>query len=194
MSNGTDHRDRVASLRQLGIDSLSNYRGGFAELQRIDQDVDSIIQSLDDIADPFWVATLFRQWGQLEIMYALALADERFRLTQKEEVDAREIVSQLLALFRAYKLPLNRDEKPRENDVVQLLRPLPEHDLPAGSKGTVVVDYPKYSDGALPAEYEVEFAGSGGSTQALLTVSGDDLQVVWRPGYGESPAQLDWAR
>jgi hypothetical protein len=48
------------------------------------------------------------------------------------------------------------------------------------------VDYTKYSDGALPPEYEVEFANSDGITQALVTISEDDLEVVWRPGYGPS--------
>lgn len=72
--------------------------------------------------------------------------------------------------------------KPQELDVVQLLRPLPEGNLPAGTRGTVVMDYAKYSDSGRPPAYEVEFADSDGNTQALLTVSEDDLEVVWRPG------------
>ncbi|HYB39029.1 MAG TPA: DUF4926 domain-containing protein [Mycobacterium sp.] len=68
------------------------------------------------------------------------------------------------------------------------LRPLSEHNLPAGSRGTVVVDYTKYWDGDVPPEYEVEFADSDGITQALVTLSGDDLEVVSRPGYGKSPS------
>jgi hypothetical protein len=71
--------------------------------------------------------------------------------------------------------------KPQECDVVQLLRPLPEQNLPAGSRGSIVMDYTRYSDNDLPPAYEVEFLNSYGVTQALITVSGDDLEVVSRP-------------
>jgi Domain of unknown function (DUF4926) len=65
-------------------------------------------------------------------------------------------------------------------DVVRLLRPLPEHNLPAGSRGTVVMDHTKYSDENLPAAYEVEFFDSQGLTQAVLTIHGEDLELVAR--------------
>ncbi|GAB4973895.1 MULTISPECIES: DUF4926 domain-containing protein [Mycobacterium] len=68
--------------------------------------------------------------------------------------------------------------KPQELDVVQLLRPLPEHNLPAGATGTVVIDYTTYSDRDLPPAYEVEFVNSDGTTQALVTISEDDIEVV----------------
>ena len=70
--------------------------------------------------------------------------------------------------------------KPEEYDVVRLLRPLPEHNLLAGSRGTVVMDHTKYSDINLPAAYEVEFFDSHGLTQAVLTIYGEDLEVVSR--------------
>ena len=50
------------------------------------------------------------------------------------------------------------------------------------------MDYTEYSDGALPAEYEVEFADPDRGTQAMVTVSAEDLEVVSRPGYGGSPS------
>ncbi len=71
--------------------------------------------------------------------------------------------------------------RPREYDVIRLLLPLPEHNLPAGSRGTIVMDYTKDSDSTLPSAYEVEFSDADGVTQALVTLSGDDLEVVWRP-------------
>jgi hypothetical protein len=71
--------------------------------------------------------------------------------------------------------------KPEEYDVVRLLRDLPEHNLLAGSTGAVVMDYTKHSDGNLPPAYEVEFVDSSGVTQAVVTVSADDLEVVSRP-------------
>jgi len=71
--------------------------------------------------------------------------------------------------------------KPKEYDVVRLLRDLPEHNLPVGSTGAVVMDYTKHSDGTLPPAYEVEFVDPAGVTQAVVTVSADDLEVVSRP-------------
>ena len=47
--------------------------------------------------------------------------------------------------------------KPEEYDIVQLLRPLPEYNLPAGARGAVVFDYTKDSDKDLPPAYEVDF-------------------------------------
>lgn len=188
MPDGKDSRDRVAYLRQLAIDSLKNYGGGFAELERVDQDLDSIIGALDDVADPSWTAWLRGQWGYLEATYASALAHGRYRLTQDEEVDLQGVVADLLAGFQDYELPLDPDEKPRENDVVRLVRPLPGHNLPADSRGTVVVDYTTYSEGTLPPEYEVQFDGPDGVSQTMLTVAGDDLKIVSRPGYGKAPS------
>jgi hypothetical protein len=68
--------------------------------------------------------------------------------------------------------------KPRDSDVVRLRRPLPEHNLPAGSEGTVVNDIQTHG---LPPAYLVEFADSDGVTQALVHVPEGDLEVVWRP-------------
>jgi len=71
--------------------------------------------------------------------------------------------------------------KPKECDVVRLLRPLPEHGLAAGSKGTVVFDHTKYSDSATPPAYEVEFMDGAGNTLAVITVPEDVLEAAWRP-------------
>jgi uncharacterized protein DUF4926 len=187
MPNENDHRDRIAHLRQLAVESLTSYSGGFAELERVDRDLKSIIRSLEGLADPSWTSSLIGQWGYLEATYASALAHERYRLTQEEEVDVQGVVAGLLAEFQGYEVPLNPDDKPEENDIVRLLRPLPEHNLRAGSTGTVVVDYTEYSEGALPAKYEVEFANSEDNSQTLVTVRDDDLQILSRPRYGNAP-------
>ncbi|WP_055400545.1 MULTISPECIES: DUF4926 domain-containing protein [unclassified Mycobacterium] len=73
--------------------------------------------------------------------------------------------------------------RPQEYDVVRLRRAVPEHDLPAGSRGTVVMDYTTGSEGARRA-YEVEFCDGDGITRALVTLAEDDLEVVWRPAKG----------
>jgi hypothetical protein len=181
---GRDRRDQAAFLRQLAVDALRGYTGGFAQLRRIDERLKSIIWALEEFTESSWVSALIGQWGRLEIIYASALAHDRNQLTEEEEVDVREAVADLLAEFQAYELPLHPDEKPREHDAVRLLRTLPEHNLPACSIGTVVVDYPKYSEGTMPAEYEVEFSRPDGMS-AMLTVAGADLKVVSRPGYGQ---------
>ena len=67
--------------------------------------------------------------------------------------------------------------KPQDSDVVRLRRPLPEHNLPAGSEGTVVNDI--QTEG-LPHAYLVEFADSDGVTYALVHVPEDSLEIVWR--------------
>lgn len=43
------------------------------------------------------------------------------------------------------------------------------------------MDYTKSSSKDLPAAFEVEFSDADGITQALVTLSEDDLEVVWRP-------------
>lgn len=68
--------------------------------------------------------------------------------------------------------------KPEEYDVVRLLRPLPEFDLPAGATGAVVFDYTKDASPGLPPAYEVEFTDGQGITQAVVTVDEKDLEVV----------------
>ena len=80
--------------------------------------------------------------------------------------------------------------KPEEYDVVRLLQPLQQHNLPVGARGTVVMDYTKYSGTTkqdLPPAYEVEFMDSTGATIALDTVLEANLEVVWRKGIGWFP-------
>lgn len=61
---------------------------------------------------------------------------------------------------------------------MRLLQPLPEHNLPVGSRGTVVMDYSRYSGGEPTNAYEVEFVAADGTTQSVVTVSGELLEVV----------------
>ncbi|ARG60078.1 hypothetical protein PJK45_05030 [Mycobacterium kansasii] len=109
MTNEDVSRDRTAYLRQLALDSLNRYSGGFADLERVDRDLKSIIRSLNDVADPSWTSSLLRLWGQLEIIYALALDEERFRLTEEEEVYVRGVIAELVAELQGYELPPVRD-------------------------------------------------------------------------------------
>jgi hypothetical protein len=102
---GKSESDRVALLQRLAIDCLENYDSRFAGLERLDRDLKSIIRSLNEIAESAWTKSLLRQWGQLEIIYASALAKGRFDLSQDKESDVQGIVAGLLAEFRNYELP-----------------------------------------------------------------------------------------
>jgi Domain of unknown function (DUF4926) len=63
--------------------------------------------------------------------------------------------------------------KPELFDVVQLLTPLPDHNLQIGSQGAIVDEY----EGEF---YEVEFTDRKGETLALVTLSSEQFVVVWR--------------
>ena len=67
-----------------------------------------------------------------------------------------------------------------EHDVVRLVRPLPEHGLPAGGTGAVVHVYDNPSEA-----YEVEFVEPDGNTIALVTVVPDELELVERPSLSD---------
>lgn len=186
MADSQDSRDRVASLRSTAVETLASYAGGFRELERVDRDVKFIIRALEEIADPSWTSTLITRWGYLEMTYASALVHERFTLSDDEEHDMHEAIRNLLTEFERYEIPLEPQERPREHDVVRLLTARPENSLAAGSTGTVVVDYTEYTGDIAPAEYEVEFPENNGAPAAMITVPGEDLEVVSRPGYSGS--------
>jgi len=183
MTPDQERHDRIAHLRQLGVDSLIDYRGGFAELGRVDRDLKCIIAYLEDIADPAWTSSLRTTWSGLEILYALRLADDRYSLTAEEEADVRYIVAGLLQELQGYQIPLTHEDKPEEGDTVRLRRNLPEHRLPAGLHGTIIVDYAKYTDSDEPVDYEVQFTGPDGTTDLFENLSADDVEVVSRPSY-----------
>lgn len=180
-----DDRDRVAYLRQLALDSVDSYAGGFSELERVDRDLKWIIRSLEEVADSSWTGSLLGEWGSLEATYASAVAHNRSSLTEDEEAVVRESIGKLRNELEHYELPLGPAEAPREHDVVRLLRPLPKRGLQLGITGTVVEDYSAYLDGSEAAELLVEFAGADGVS--LVNVAKEDLEVVWRPGYSELP-------
>lgn len=57
------------------------------------------------------------------------------------------------------------------HDIAVLVRDLPEHGLRAGDVGTVVFTYDTRT-------FEVEFVRGSGGTQALVTLSIDDLRPM----------------
>lgn len=109
----TEHSGaRVDYLRQLALASLESYRGGFADLERVDRDLKSITRSLEEVADRPWADSVSRQWFQLEIIYASLLHEKRSALTQDEEAEVQDVIAGLKAILQSYELPsaLDRSE------------------------------------------------------------------------------------
>ena len=63
--------------------------------------------------------------------------------------------------------------QPELFDLVELLVNLPENELKAGERGTIVE---RYGNDA----YEVEFSDSDGETLALCTISPEQFIIVWQ--------------
>lgn len=60
-----------------------------------------------------------------------------------------------------------------EYSLVKLKNDLPEENLEAGAKGTIVMVYPKISESQ---DYEVEFSDDEGNTLALLTLPESSIE------------------
>lgn len=69
--------------------------------------------------------------------------------------------------------------RPGQHDVVRLLQPLTEHNIAAGTEGTVEIvhdhDYQR-----KPPAYEVKFSDSDGATLATAILGPEDVEVTWR--------------
>ncbi len=61
-----------------------------------------------------------------------------------------------------------------ENDVVELLKDMPEFGLKKGDKGTILMIL-----SASPAVYEIEFMNDKGETLAVETIDGDLVTLFW---------------
>jgi hypothetical protein len=101
MTEPFDADDREPHLRKLATTSLEAFHGSFGELDRVVSDMKSVIRSLEGLVDPVWLASLTKQWGQLEIIFAVALDEGRSALTPEEEAAAEAAVARMLYEFRA---------------------------------------------------------------------------------------------
>lgn len=90
----SEAQERVAFLIRLMRKSLADYTEGRAELGRLTGDLQSLIDALEEVADVRRVERLRSSWGELEIIYAIAL-DEGRPLTADEERDVQAIVEEL---------------------------------------------------------------------------------------------------
>jgi hypothetical protein len=64
----------------------------------------------------------------------------------------------------------------REYDLVRLRHPLPQHGLPEGAVGTILMAFEKPR-----RAYEVEFCAENGVTLALVTLDECDIEKVASP-------------
>ena len=92
--------ERVRFLVGLMDQSLSDYEAGRSDLAQLVRDVESVVDSLAEVADPGWVGELRELWGPLEIVYAVMLDEDRTSLTDDERRDVAESVTALRRLLR----------------------------------------------------------------------------------------------
>jgi hypothetical protein len=92
--------ERVRFLVGLLEQALSDYEAGRSDLARLVRDVESVVDSLAEVADAAWVGELRELWGALEIVYALMLDEGRASLTDDERRDVAGAVSALRLLLK----------------------------------------------------------------------------------------------
>jgi hypothetical protein len=92
----TTEPDPVKGLYSGLVEELSSYSGGLSDLGRVIGRLEPLIEQLEEHEGGDAVKALRREWGQLEILYALALDEGRGQLTVDEERDVAEIVADLL--------------------------------------------------------------------------------------------------
>lgn len=95
MTDSNEPSDQEDKLRQLGLLALASSKGGLDDLSALLMKMKSVLSSLEAISADAWIAEARRDWGKLEILYALALEDGRVALTHEEESDVVAIVNVL---------------------------------------------------------------------------------------------------
>jgi hypothetical protein len=185
------HRRR-AFLIDLLRRSMADYTERRADLGRLVSDVKSLIDSLEQVADPQWAEQLRSAWWKLELVYALALSEGRSELTDADRNEVQRGIEGLSALLAAHPLGRRRadlDSTPRRGDPVagrdprrRKLRSLLERDglvsLLKDTKWMRLVDALR----PLPLRYRVKLVTSD-------DVSGwDDRLLSPAPNYLELPS------
>jgi hypothetical protein len=95
---------RVEYLSGLAVISLESFPSGFPGVEAAVADIKSIIRSLRELergdADSDYLAAVVEEWGRLEIVYAVALHENRSTLIEDEESETEDAVANLLEIFR----------------------------------------------------------------------------------------------
>src|SRR4051812_4964850 len=90
-----ERRKREDLLVRLACDSISAFQRGDIGFERLVRDVGNVVDELDGLAESAWVGRLRRNWAELEILWSLALADDRATLTPEEEGDVERMLASL---------------------------------------------------------------------------------------------------
>lgn len=69
--------ERRQYLKGLMGKSITRYREGRGDLAALVSDVESLINSLSEVADAEWVEDVRTVWWELEVPYAVSLDEER---------------------------------------------------------------------------------------------------------------------
>ncbi len=78
------HEERLAFLTGLATRSLVEFEAGRKPLDSLVDDVLSVIDSLEEIADSEWIEVLRSWWWRLELVNAACLDGQRVDLDQGE--------------------------------------------------------------------------------------------------------------
>lgn len=92
---------RVQYLIELMRESLAAFSEGRVALPQLVSDVQSLINTLEPLADPEWVEEMRSHWWKLEFFYAISL-DERRPLTNEESKEVADAVDVLQAMLVPY--------------------------------------------------------------------------------------------
>lgn len=93
--------DRERFLIGLIVNALDGYESGNAGLARLVADVEGGIDALFDVADNEWVEHLRSAWSGLEIVYAMALDEDRSTLSDEERAEIVATIAELRSLLTA---------------------------------------------------------------------------------------------
>lgn len=89
---------QINALREAVGSALLGYEGGLSGLGQLINRTETLIDALGPVAEADWVARLRREWGQLEIIYAVALDEGRSELSDEEQRDIGSAIQKLQSL------------------------------------------------------------------------------------------------
>ncbi|MBA3957520.1 MAG: hypothetical protein H0X51_03875 [Parachlamydiaceae bacterium] len=100
----------VYNRRQLKlmIEKIDRFKTKLLSLGSLINDLEALLDILEEM-DSDWVASVRKHWLDLEIVYAVALADDREYLEDKDIVIIDEAITNILILIHK-KLPPESEE------------------------------------------------------------------------------------
>jgi len=94
--------DKKGYLVGLIKDSVGEYLSGEKRLGELAADLESLTESLKEVADPQWAEELRTIWGEIEIVNAVNLEAHREQLTSDQDRRVLEAIDELLAHVRIW--------------------------------------------------------------------------------------------